>query len=125
MPESAAVDVSVERDAASTRLSVISSTSRVGASPESARHRSTNATNPGSARCRAETLTCTAQPSAQVAAVAQASFSTFSPSATPSGLRSAPHRNDAGPSRPRCGCAQRTSASRAVTAPLRRSTIGW
>ncbi len=63
MAESAAVDVSVERDAASTRLSVISSTSRDGASPESARHCSTNATNPGSARCRAETLTCTAHPS--------------------------------------------------------------
>ena len=73
MPESAAVDASVERDAASTRLSVISSTSRDGASPESSRHRSTNATNPGSARCRAETLTCTAHPSAQVTAAAQAS----------------------------------------------------
>ena len=80
--------------------SVISSSSRSGASPDSSSASATSSLNPSSARCRAEMLTCTRRSSGQAAASVQARCSTQAPSLEVSRLFSAASRKAAGREQP-------------------------
>ena len=83
--------------------------------------------------CRADTFTlryggsvdCAWHRRYQSVAVPIALRSTNSPIGTITPVSSATPMKCAGASRPRSGCAQRTSASKPTAVPLPSATIGW
>src|SRR5471032_3345841 len=105
-------------------VSVTSMFSGEGGNPDSCMTAATRSANESSRNCTGDTFTATTTGSRQRAASAQERRSTHSPSGRIRPVRSAMGTKVVGGNSPRVGCVQRTSASRPVTSPLARLTIG-
>ena len=110
-------------------VSVISNASVPGRSPLCSAIAATWAGNSGLTTWRPETLTDTpiagSMSRCQAAVWRQANSRTCSPSRAISPVSSAIGMNSSGPTRPRSGCCQRTSASVDTGRPVARSITGW
>ena len=122
----------VARTASSTiTSSVISSVSRVAGSPESSSAEATRSTTRRSASSLLDRFTATEGllsghvDSSTDAKSWQARRSDASPIVPSSPVAIASPRKASGPSRPRSGCCQRSSASTLTISPEPRSMIGW
>jgi hypothetical protein len=109
----------------SSTLSVISSSSRSGASPDAAKARMTTWTKPVLRNWTGDRLTATRMWSGQLRAAKHASRKAHSPSCMMKPISSASGMNSPGGINPLSGWRQRISASTPQMVSVPRSTTGW